>query len=40
VLESVTLAGLVKLVVEMLVDLASGTILHQKASKNTETSHP
>lgn len=40
VLEGVTLAELVEFVVKVLVDLASGTVLDEKASKDTETSHP
>jgi len=35
VLEGVTLAQLVELVVEVLVDLAGGTVLDKKASENT-----
>lgn len=40
VLEGVTLAELVELVVKMFVDLSCGTILYKKASKNSKTSHP
>jgi hypothetical protein len=40
VLESVTLTEMVKLVVEVLVDLSAGTILHKKTSENSESSHP
>lgn len=40
VLEGVTLAGVVKLVVKVLVDLAGGTVLHQKTAKDTEAAHP
>ena len=40
VLEGVTLAQVVQLVVEVLVDLAGGTILDEKAAENSETAHP
>jgi hypothetical protein len=40
VLEGVTLAELVEFVVEVLVDLAGGTVLDQKTAEDTETSHP
>lgn len=40
VLEGVTLAELVELVVQVLVDLASGTVLDQETTEDTETSHP
>lgn len=40
VLEGVTLAGVVQLVVEVLVDLAAGTILDEETAEDTETSHP
>ena len=40
VLEGVTLAQLVELVVEVLVDLASGTVLDQQSAEDTEASHP
>jgi hypothetical protein len=40
VLEGVTLAELVQLVVEVLIDLASGTVLDQKTTEDTEASHP
>jgi hypothetical protein len=40
VLEGVTLAELVELVVEVLVDLASGTVLDQETAEDTEASHP
>ncbi len=40
VLEGVTLAQVVELVVEVLVDLAGGTVLDQQAAQDTETAHP
>lgn len=40
VLEGVTLAEVVELVVEVLVDLAAGTVLDQKTAEDTETAHP
>jgi len=40
VLEGVTLAQVVELVVEVLVDLAAGAILDQKATEDAETTHP
>ena len=40
VLEGVTLAELVKFVVEVFVDLASSTVLDKKTSKDTQASHP
>jgi NAD dependent epimerase/dehydratase family enzyme len=40
VLECVTLAQLVQLVVEVLVNLAGSTILDKKTSENTKASHP
>ena len=40
VLEGVTLAQMVKLVVEVLVDLAGSTVLHEQAAEDTETTHP
>ena len=40
VLEGVTLAQLVEFVVEVLVNLASSTVLDKKTSKNTQASHP
>ena len=40
VLEGVTLAELVKLVVKVFVDLAGGTIFDEQASENPQTSHP
>lgn len=40
VLEGVTLAQLVELVIEMLVNLASSTVLDEKTSEHAEASHP
>jgi len=40
VLEGVTLAQVVKLVVKVLVDLAAGTILDKEATENAESAHP
>ena len=40
VLEGVTLAEEVQLVVEVLVDLSGGAVLDQKAAEDTETAHP
>jgi hypothetical protein len=40
VLEGVTLAEEVELVVEVLVDLSSGTVLDEKTAEHTETAHP
>ena len=40
VLECVTFAQLVELVVEVLIDLAGGSVLDKKASENSEASHP
>lgn len=40
VLECVTLAQVVKLVIEVLVDLPIVAVLHQKTSKDAETTHP
>jgi hypothetical protein len=40
VLEGVTLAKVVKLVVKVLVDLAACTVLDQKASKDSQAAHP
>lgn len=39
-LECVTLAQVVELVVEVLVDLAAGTVLDQEASEDSEAAHP
>ena len=40
VLECVSLAKMVELVVEMLVDLACGTVLDEEATEDTLTTHP
>jgi hypothetical protein len=40
VLEGVTLAEMVQFVIEMLVDLATGTVLHEKTAEDTESAHP
>lgn len=40
VLEGVTLGGVVQFVVEVLVDLARGTVLDQQAAENPLTAHP
>jgi len=40
VLEGVTLAQMVKLMVQMLIDLAGSTILYEQATQNSETTHP
>jgi hypothetical protein len=40
VLEGVTLAQVVQFVVEVLVNLARGTVLDQEAAKNTLAAHP
>lgn len=40
VLEGVTLAELIEVVVEMFVDLSCSTILYKKASENSKASHP
>lgn len=40
VLEGVTLGKVVELVVEVLVNLARGTVLYKKAAEDTETAHP
>lgn len=39
-LEGVTLAQVVKFVVKVLINLAAGTVLDEKAAENTETAHP
>lgn len=39
-LESVTLAQVVELVVKVLIDLAGRTVLDEKATENTLTTHP
>lgn len=40
VLEGVTLAQVVELVVEVLVDLARGTVADEQATENTHAAHP
>jgi hypothetical protein len=40
VLEGVTLAGVVQLVVKVLVDLAGGTVLDEHAAEHTHAAHP
>lgn len=40
VLEGVTLAQVVQLVVEVLVDLAAGTVLDEETAEDTEAAHP
>lgn len=40
VLECVTLAEVVELVVEVLVDLATSTVLDEEAAQDTEAAHP
>jgi hypothetical protein len=40
VLEGVTLAQVVKLVVKVLVNLAAGTVLDEEAAENAESAHP
>ena len=40
VLERVTLAQVVELVVKVLVDLASGTVLDEETAENSEAAHP
>jgi len=40
VLEGVTLGEVVQLVVKMLIDLASSSVLDQQTTKDTESSHP
>ena len=40
VLEGVTLAEVVELVVEVLVDLAGGTVLDEETAEDSETAHP
>ena len=39
-LEGVTLAQVVELVVKVLVDFAAGTVLDEKTAENSETAHP
>lgn len=40
VLEGVTLGGVVQLVVQVLVNLARGTVLHQQTAEDTLAAHP
>ena len=40
VLKGVALAEVVQFVVEMLVDLARGTVLDEQAAENTQAAHP
>ena len=40
VLEGVTLAQVVELVVEVLVDLARGTVADEQTTENTHAAHP
>lgn len=40
VLEGVTLAGVVQLVVQVLVNLSAGAVLDEKAAEDSETAHP
>jgi hypothetical protein len=40
VLEGVTFAQVVKLVVKVLIDLAAGTVLDEKTTEDSETAHP
>lgn len=40
VLEGVTLGEVVKLVVEVLVDLSGSAVLDEKTAEDTETAHP
>lgn len=40
VLEGVTLAQVVELVVKVLVDLARGTVADEQATENTHAAHP
>lgn len=40
VLEGVTLAFLIEFMIEMLVDLASSSVLDEKPTKHPESSHP
>jgi hypothetical protein len=39
-LEGVTLAQVVKLVVKVLIDLAAGTVLDEETTEDSETAHP
>ena len=38
--EGVTLGEVVELMIKVLVDLASGTVLDKETSENSETAHP
>jgi hypothetical protein len=40
VLEGVTLAQVVKFVVQVLIDLARGTVLNEKSAQNSLAAHP
>ena len=40
VLEGVTLAQVVELVVQVLIDLAGGAVLDEQAAEHTQTTHP
>ena len=40
VLERVTLAQMVELVVEVFVDLATGAVLDEQTAEDSETAHP
>lgn len=39
-LESITLAQMIELVIEVLIDLARGTVFDQEAAEDSETPHP
>lgn len=40
VLEGITLAEVIKFVIEVLVDLATGTVLYEETTKDAKTTHP
>ena len=40
VLERVTLAKMIQLMIQMLVDLPSSTVFGQQTAKDTQTTHP
>jgi hypothetical protein len=40
VLKGVTLTQVVELVVQVLIDLAAGTVFDEKTAENTKTAHP
>lgn len=40
VLEGITLAQVIEFVVEVLIDLAAGTVLDQETAEDSETAHP